>query len=176
MATTCGNPYAIAELRFTFVVEVDGVEQLRRSHHWRPREGTVEVVDAEGTVLLEQIHPYIASASPKEDALRAYKAFVNDSYWLLAPCKVLDEGVERDLDEGRLALSFEEVGLTPGDRYWLTVGERGEVRAWSYVLEDGTEGSFAWSEAERYGPLLLSTRRVASEGDVVVRFEEVFAR
>ena len=176
VATTCGNPYIAAELSFTFVVEVDGVEETRRRHSWKPREGTVEVADGDSTVFLEQIAPYIASEASQEDAIAAYKAWINDSYWLLAPCKVLDSGVVRSVEDGALVLTFEDVGLTPGDRYVLGVDEGCNVIGWSFSLEGGGAGDFAWSEHSRYGPLMLSTRRVASDGHVVIRFEEVHAR
>ena len=174
LATSCGDPYVLAEVAFTFVVEQDGVEVVRRRHHWKPLEGTVTVTTSQGVVHLEQIHPYIASESPPDDALAAYKSFVNDSYWLLFPCKVLDPGVELAMDGERLALSFTDgTGVTSGDRYWLTV-EGDRVAAWDYVLESGGEGRFTFDEPTRYGPLVLSTR--ATGENTVVRFEEVLAR
>lgn len=175
VATTCGDPYTMAELRFTFVVEVDGVEQVRRTHDWRPREGTVTVTDGDSSVHLEQLHPYIASEAPQQDAIVAYKAFINDSYWLLAPCKVLDDGVNRSIEDGRLVLTFEEVGLTPGDRYLLRVDENAHISAWEYTLEGGKVGAWTWDAPSRHGPLMLSTRRESAEG-AVIRFEDVTAR
>lgn len=175
VATTCGNPYALAEVGFTFVVEVEGVEQVRRTHHWKPQEGSVTVTSGERTVELEQLAPYIASTADSDEALTAYKQFVNDSYWLLFPCKVLDPGVELGLDEGRLTLAFADgTGVTSGDRYTLTVDEAGHVTTWSFVLESGREGAFTFDPPTRYGPLTLSTR--ATSDDVVIRFDEVFAR
>lgn len=175
IATACGNPYLLAEVGFTFVVEVDGVEQVRRTHAWKPSEGSVTVTAGDDVVHLEQIQPFIASEAPAEAALEAYKQFVNDSYWLLFPCKVLDEGVELAMDGDRLALSFVDgTGVTSGDRYWLHADDAGRVTGWDYTLESGSEGSFTFEEPTRYGPLTLSTR--ATSEHVVVRFEEVFAR
>ncbi|MDX1430768.1 MAG: hypothetical protein R3282_10790, partial [Rhodothermales bacterium] len=72
----------------------------------------------------------------------AYRRYINDTYWLLAPLKVFDDGVRRTMatdsasGEHVLALSFADVGLTPGDRYWLTVdSETGMLRRWSFMLE-----------------------------------------
>ena len=52
------------------------------------------------------------------------KYFNNDSYWLVAPHKVMDENVERKLvnykNENALLVTFESGGTTPGDSYlWI---------------------------------------------------------
>ncbi len=178
VAISCGNPYDLVELAFTFVVEVEGVERARRRHLWRPREGTLVVVDGGQTTTLSQLYPFLASEDDSEAAIRAWSAFVNDGYWLLAACKVQDPGVQLSVDEeGRLELGFGEgVGLTPGDRYWLTVDEQGRVTRWDYRLQGGDQGGWTWEDYALYGGLLLSTRRVSAEGDAVIRFEDVRAR
>ena len=173
--TRCGNPYVVAELAFTFVVEADGVEKARRRHVWRPRERTVDVTWAGGSVHLESIQPFVASTAPKEQAIDAFSWFINDSYWLLAPCKVMDAGVEQGVTvDGRLYLQFSpDTGLTPGDQYWLRVDEEGVVTEWEYLLQHGGHGRFAWDPPQRFGPLELSTRRSSQEGDFTIRFEEI---
>ena len=178
VATTCGNPYDLAEISFTFVVEVEGQETLRRRHVWSPREGTLSVTEGERTVVLTQLYPYIASEAESEAAIQAWSAFVNDSYWLLAPCKAQDPGVQVLLDDqGRLELRFGEgVGLTPGDRYWLTVDESGRVTRWDYLLQTGAIGGWTWTDYGLHGGLMLSTRRVSDEGTAVIRFEELQVR
>jgi hypothetical protein len=118
----------------------------------------------------------VAPGGAPTDALKAWGSFVNDSYWLLAPCKVLDGGVKRQEDGAVLTLSFDGVGLTPGDTYRLEVGEGGRVDAWSFTLQSGREGHFTWSEHTAVGPLNLSLRRTAADGETVIRFEDVAAR
>ena len=75
---------------------------------------------------------------------RAYSAFVNDSYWLLAPSKLFDPGVTRAIDADSsardgapvLRVSFDGVGLTPGDRYWLRMDPAtGRLDSWQFHLE-----------------------------------------
>ncbi len=74
---------------------------------------------------------------------RAYASFINDTYWLLVPTKLFDEGVTRayvpDSSDARrdvITLTFGGVGLTPGDRYWLYANrETGALDAWGFVLE-----------------------------------------
>ena len=61
------------------------------------------------------------------DVLRgkAWAIFCNDSYWLIAPYKVFDEGVTRKIvkaEDGTEALlaSYSSGGVTPGDSYlWI---------------------------------------------------------
>ena len=79
-------------------------------------------------------------------------------------------------EEGLLEMSFDKVGLTPGDRYLLTVDpETSQVVAWSFVLQNGSEGSFSWTDHELHGPLTLSMSRTTEAGDFVIRFEDVRA-
>src|SRR5438876_620493 len=70
--------------------------------------------------------------SPKKRMRSAHGAWINDSYWFLMPYKLRDPGVTLKYDGevkdsttaavyDRLALSFENVGMTPGDRYWVYV-------------------------------------------------------
>jgi hypothetical protein len=93
----------------------------------------------------------------------AYGAWINDTYWLLAPYKIRDPGVSLayagretvgDVTYDKLHLSFEGVGLTPGDQYWLYVHpETGVVDRWAYVLE-GQETPptvWEWRGWKRYG-------------------------
>ena len=59
----------------------------------------------------------------KEEFIRAAEAkFNNDSFWLVAPYKVFDAGVERRLvkineDENALLVTYTFGGTTPGDSY-----------------------------------------------------------
>lgn len=112
----------------------------------------------------------------------AYGAWINDTYWLLAPYKLRDPGVnlaweaEAALD-GRphdvLALSFDHVGLTPGDRYWVYVDrETGRVDRWEYVLEhqpsDAEPTSWDWKGWQQYGEIMLAPRREQVRSDRVL--------
>ncbi|MCB9765972.1 MAG: hypothetical protein H6739_39725 [Alphaproteobacteria bacterium] len=179
MAEACGPVYAQQEIAFTFVVEKDGEEKARRRHVWSPQGGTV-TSSWEGfeTTLVKLDPPTGAEGAAPEDVEQAHGAFINDSYWLLAPCKVLDPGVRRSLDtEGRLVLSFEGVGLTPGDTYTFTIGPDGLPTQWAFTLQSGRQGAFTWAGHQRFGALNLSTRHVAiGDGGVVIRFEEISVR
>ncbi len=105
----------------------------------------------------------------------AYSRFINDTYWLLLPFKLFDPGVNRTYlpDSSNalydvLHLSFGNVGLTPGDQYWLYVDKAsGRLLRWSYQLQDDAPGtpprSFVWEDYEEHltpaGSLFFSTRK-----------------
>ena len=155
-------------LRFAFVVEKDGQQLASREHLWDKRAGRarVEWSDKEG-------HSWIAtldlatrggralrdgqevSGEDLSKALeRAYGAWVNDTYWLVMPFKTRDPGVHLAAEgteqvEGRpyekLALSFDRVGLTPGDHYWVYINKAtGVMDRWAYVLEDQQPPPTVW--------------------------------
>lgn len=106
----------------------------------------------------------------------AYAAWINDTYWLLAPYKLLDPGVSLSyagteavdgVEYEKLRLSFEGVGLTPGDRYWMYVHpETGLVNRWAYVLEsqEPPPTAWEWKGWEPYGPgIMLADQRIHAE-------------
>lgn len=189
IAAACGDPYALDALEFTFIAEAGGVEKARRRHVWSPRQGTLAVTAGEETVRLRTgadmpstpEDPRWATLAPGVDpaaALTAWSRFVNDSYWLLAACKVMDPGVNRALTpEGYLALSFGQVGLTPGDRYVLeATATAPQPTGWSFHLESGREDHLRWLDYQQVGPLSLSLRRESDSSGLTVRFEQVSAR
>lgn len=87
----------------------------------------------------------IEGDSLKKLIRRAQALWTNDSYWFLMPYKLRDPGVTLKYDgeaeqDGRkydrLALSFESVGMTPGDHYWVFVNPKTHrVERWEYVLQ-----------------------------------------
>lgn len=195
VADRTGDPGELEKLAFTFVVEVDSARKVQRRHIWRPGEGKLEVQRGDDTIQFEHLAAHnptelarnpgrhvdawnsIAPEADPERAAEAWSWFINDSYWLLAPAKLFDPGVDRRLDEqGRLVLTFGDVGLTPDDRYALTVDrERGVVTSWEFDLQDGQSGRFRWTDYRSFGPLHLSTRRVSrgEKSTTVIRFEDI---
>jgi hypothetical protein len=114
---------------------------------------------------------------------KAYGRFINDSYWLLAPLKVLDPGVKLEdggtatfdgKDAHVLKLSFSGVGLTPGDAYRHYVDPAtGALLGWEYVLESKQEGKWKWVDIADFAGLKLSTRKVTEDGSRTIKFENV---
>ena len=112
---------------------------------------------------------------------QAYGRFINDTYWLLAPLKVFDPGVNRQYvadsstaTHDVLHLTFGEVGLTPGDEYWLYVSkETGRLDRWAYHLQSMKDGdppqAYDWTnyttlEAPE-GMVVLANRKESVSAD-----------
>lgn len=102
-----------------------------------------------------------------------FGAFINDTYWLLMPYKLLDPGVHladggQETVDGTtydvVKLTFDSVGLTPGDTYWAYLDtESGMMKRWAYHLEgweaDREKTVWEWSEWQEYGGIMLSSKR-----------------
>jgi hypothetical protein len=99
---------------------------------------------------------------------KAYGYFINDSYWLLAPLKLEDAGVNITLKDPEyidgtscevLHLDFNKVGMTPGDQYWLYVDpNNGQIKRWKFLLQGKETGIFNWTQYKDLGGgLKLST-------------------
>lgn len=186
-------------LRFTFAVETPSGTRTLGRHFWDRRTGeyrvewtatpdsqyvaiiNVRTQDGElpdGNVYLNGTR--LTGAPAKARRRHAYERFINDTYWLLAPVKVNDPGVNRtylpDSSTARhdvVHLTFGEVGLTPGDEYWLYVStETGRLDQWAFHLQSMDEQvpsqRFDWTADTTLqapdGPVTLSRRKEAING------------
>jgi hypothetical protein len=177
-------------LRFDFAVDRGGKTVVRRAHTWDKWTGQyrLEATSKEGEafVVLMNVNTKEGSAFVKGkkvegEALKkyldqAYGAWVNDSYWLLMPYKMKDPGVivaydgaeTKDGDTwDKVRLTFDNVGLTPKDKYWAFVNRKtGLVDRWDFVLngENKPPSSFAWKNWKSYGKVTLADDRVSPDG------------
>ena len=109
-----------------------------------------------------------------EALLTGRKVWVNDSYWLVMPYKLLDPGVtlkysgEREMADGRAAdvlkLTFGEgVGYTPENRYEVFVAkDTGLVEQWSFYRNAPDEEpgfTLPWQGWQEFGRIMLATGR-----------------
>ncbi|RDV37033.1 hypothetical protein DV096_16110 [Bradymonadaceae bacterium TMQ3] len=189
----------VEELGFRFVVKNKGEESFAASHDWKVWEGVDRVrwTDENGgewdvTVNLDD--GVAREASRDGEALEgealevagksAYTRWINDAYWLLMPIKVFDPGVslgyegpvERDGETLEvLELSFEGVGLTPGDRYLVQVDPQShEVRAWEMHLQgDRPPQLVDWDDYQELGPLRLPVTRNFEGSERQIIFDEL---
>ena len=172
-------------LRFDFAVERDGKTVMRRAHTWDKWTGRYRLEastrEGEAYVVLLNINTKDGRAWLKgtelhgEEAAKyveqGYAAWVNDTYWLLMPYKMKDPGVSLALDGedkkggeawDKLRLTFDNVGLTPKDRYWAYVNRKtGLVDRWAYVLkgENKPPTTFTWQNWKKYGNVMLADDR-----------------
>lgn len=187
------------ELAFDFVVESEGKEVTRRSHVWNRATNSYalnwkgnqdgktyrlefsDIYQKTGQVWIDdQIPP----DSTRQQLLeRGYALFINDTYWLIMPFKLFDPGVklhEAPVENKNgvayrvLHVSFENVGLTPGDQYWLWIDPASfRIQGWRYKLESGRDGVYLWESYQSFGAVTLPLRRVTADGKRAIWFDKV---
>jgi hypothetical protein len=173
----------------------------RRTHWWDKWTGRHrlegQTQDGKNYVVLENVNTkegtvFIDGKKAEGDEAkqmleRAYGAWVNDTYWLLMPYKLRDPGVnlsyvgEETIDGkkyDKLLLSFENVGLTPGDRYWAYINQDTHLMdRWAYVLESMEKGApptaWRWEGWQKYGKILLAPKRVQVTGDRTLELGDI---
>ncbi|MBK7876754.1 MAG: hypothetical protein IPJ77_13585 [Planctomycetes bacterium] len=152
-----------------------------RRHVWDKATGDWRLEDAGNVVLMNvntRVGRVFESGGEVFDPVRkkelldqAWGKWINDSYWMFLPWKLLDPGVKlRHVGAGALAngqaaqvleLTFEQVGLTPKNRYLVYVGdESGLVEQWSFFPDAGDEKprfTLPWTGWKRFGRILLCT-------------------
>lgn len=176
---------------FSFNVERDGKIAASYPQKWdrytgdyrvsgKDREGhafdiRMNVNTKKGTAILDG-KPV---ADPTDLLKRGYGRFINDTWWLLMPIKLLDPGTKLEntgvrqdecgLSHDVLRLSFEQgVGLTPGDQYWVWISrDSGLVDRWEMLLQDSKDERptvVFLREYGRYANLILSTLKEEDNG------------
>lgn len=97
----------------------------KHQYKWRKQEAKVEVSWNEQTVVLDLNDHANSQGKDKEAIQKALDYFNNDSFWLVAPYKIFDEGTERSIvkQDGKDALlvTYTSGGSTPGDSYLWTL-------------------------------------------------------
>lgn len=195
VVAACGGWEAWNRLRylsFAFAPVRDNQPAPRRFHlwdktasrarvEWSDREGhrfsaVLDLSSRRGRAIRDGAE--LAGAELDSALESAYGAWVNDTYWLVMPFKLRDPGVklslagEQELDGRRhqkLALAFDQVGLTPGDRYWLYLDpQTGRPARWGYILEDGQppETQWEWLDWRELSGVQFSSRKRRIGGNV----------
>jgi hypothetical protein len=187
--------------RFDFVVVRDGKEAARFSHWWDKWHGRCRVegkddhgkmvtaifglADKKGTVFVDGI----GESDPVKVAAaiqNGYERWVNDTYWVMMPFKLHDNGVrirysrpERTLQAKYDVLEVTFVpgtGLTSDDHYWLYVNRSTHlIDKWEFVLtgQKPPPSGSTWEGWTNIGPIKLSLERRIPGKPVMLRFENV---
>lgn len=157
----------VKQIDFTFAVEQEGKTLFSAQHSWNVAAGTDRVKWKDKQGQDHDVTANLAAPSQEGEAKDAYARWVNDSYWLLAPLKIRDRGVKveaagpKDLNGASLEtiqLSFENVGLTPTDRYLFYIDPQTKLpRAWDYIPQTGDGLQATWEKYQNFGGLNLAT-------------------
>lgn len=119
---------------------------FRGKHHyvWRKQEGLVDV-SWNNTSVTVNLNDYSKSIGESPKLIEtAINFFNNDSFWLVAPYKVFDDGVERSIvkvdNKDALLIKYTSGGTTPGDSYLWILDENYvpvSFKMWTQIIPIG---------------------------------------
>ena len=196
----------LKSLRFTCSFTTLDTLRSTRTHWWSRMDGRYRV---EGRTRAGQSYIILFNTMTKDGSAwldgkllggeeatkwvdRGYSLFINDTYWLLLPLKLDDPGEnvvkvgEAEVDgapSDRLCVTFDQVGLTPGDTYWAYIDRKDHrMSRWGFILQDdagpkAVEQQWDWRGWGPVGPLTLARERVALDDSArtVIRFDDLEA-
>jgi hypothetical protein len=172
----------------------------RRDITWDKHSGNVRIEsNRDSTIYLININTGEGRVQVKgaeltdQDSLkkmldRAKAIWINDSYWLVMPFKLKDSGVTlkylgedsvQDNLYNVLQLTFQNVGVTPQNKYMVYVDIHDKlVRHWSFFNksdQDSANWTRPWDNYQEYGSILLSADRSDNGGPKRVSVAESMA-
>lgn len=184
---------ALPGLRWTFGVQVGDTVKSSRRHAWNKATGQHRI---DGVNRIGQTFTFIHTVGDTNSGMawvngnaiegdslhklikRAEALWINDTYWFLMPYKLRDPGVTlamagdttiADATFDRLALSFGQVGMTPGDHYWVFVDRADHrVKHWDMVLEGDTPPPvrYTWGGWEQHDGLWFATEHLRDSTNI----------
>jgi hypothetical protein len=155
----------VSEINFTFNVD-RGERHFERSFIWKPKSGDVVYMTSNDTVA------YNRNLEMDSLQIRADKAFINDSYWMLAPYHLVwDPGKTLTEKEDQIAPISKDTldmitmtygdkgGYTPGDAYDLYFGKDLIVKEWAFREGNDSLPTMitTWEDYEDFGGLNIAT-------------------
>lgn len=160
-------------------------------YKWDKQLGIARVEWEDYRVLLNLNYPEKSSVFEKDSQVKgdarlalietAVSNFNNDSFWLVAPFKVFDEGTERSvvaLEDGSdgLFITYTSGGTTPGDSYLWKIGPKGfpeSFRMWVDIIPiGGLEATWKDWQVMESGVFLPTSHQL---GPMDFKMEEVKA-
>lgn len=187
-------------IAFTFNVEREGKIAASYAQSWDRYTGDYRVSgknrDGKDVLVIMNVNTKqgkawvdgVAVPDPKDQLTFGYRRFINDTYWLLMGFKTFDPGVSREYGGEKsdacghtydtVKLSFDKVGLTPGDVYWMWVNrDSGLVEQWHMKLEgskpEDEPTPVIFHDYHRFGGLLISTRREIKGRGQFIRLDDI---
>ena len=151
----------------------DSIEVLKwnfkgmHEYEWDKANDRVEVLWDETRVVLDlssktgTVYQNGSQKSDEGEVKTAFTYFYNDSFWLVAPYKLFDDGVERSIvetEEGdALLVHYTSGGVTPGDAYLWFLDEKGfpyKYKMWVSIIPVGGL-EFTWEDWKQYNGVWL---------------------
>jgi len=131
----------------------------KNKYKWYKQKNIVEVSWDNHKVILNTKNPKKSEAftdnkknNDTELITKALNYFNNDSFWLVAPHKIYDNGVTRSLvnynNKEALLVTYNSGGSTPGDSYLWIVDENGmptDFKMWVKIIPIGGIGA-TWNK------------------------------
>ncbi len=161
------------------LVEVDGQLKTSAKHDWNVRTGVDTITVGDKTISTNVYE----NKTREGDEKTAFQRWTNDAYWLLMPLKLLDAGVKfspmistRDFPPSRskMTMSFESVGLTPGDQYDLSIDLKlNRIDHWTYRPNAEKSTGFTWENYQDFNGLVLSTEHKSDDGKLRIYITDV---
>jgi hypothetical protein len=184
---------ALVGLRWSFDVMINDTLRSTRRHSWNKHSGWHRVDGkTRDQIPYRMVHNLDGSSGSarmgsnrlegdtlKKVLARAKSLWTNDTYWMLMPYKLRDPGVvlkyEGEVVNGnivydKLVMSFENVGETPGDRYWVYVNRANHrIERWDHLLqgEKPPAKTYTWEGWEKHGGLWFPTAHRGEGGRVI---------
>jgi hypothetical protein len=154
---------------------------FRNSHHfewerdkqlchvfWKQYKVSLDLNDSANTKAY--VHSFTVTGQQRQELIDlATSYFHNDSFWLLAPYKVFDEGTERGivkLDDGSngLMVRYKSGGTTPGDSYLWKLDKDGKplsFKMWTSIVPiQGLEASWEHWTTTKSGAQLPTLHKI----------------
>jgi len=177
----------VEELQFTFNVD-RGDQHFEKSWIWKPQTQDITMMTAQDTINFNRAN--IDSTSTNAD-----KAFINDSYWLLAPMHLVWDKESTTLtvqdtatsplsktQMHKITLTYAgEGGYTPGDAYDFFYDDDYMVREWIFRRGNVSEFSMvtSWDDYQDYNGLKIASDHKTEDEkfrlyftDIAVKTEE----
>lgn len=156
-----------------------------RTHTWDKLNNKVRIdYVKENTIILlnmnDQSGKVLKKGKEVSDAaeLKMYleegrKAWINDSYWLVMPWKLMDPGVTlkykgvKNTETGDpadvLEMTFDKVGVTPENKYLVFIDQKTHfISQWSHFQKAADEKprfTMPWKDYKPFGKIMLSGSR-----------------
>lgn len=112
----------------------------------------------------------------------AYASYINDTWWLCMPWKWRATGVHMKYLGPKkrggesfdvIELTFNHVGLTPGDMYHAYVSRKSHLMTyWEYTLQSHDKGAWTWQYGDYHG-VKLAKNHISSDGSATINMGNV---